>query len=98
MVKQVSDDKAFWFCKSSGSVGKGAHNLIEFSECIKTIPVESLEFHIRENKNDFETWLIKIMEEPKLAEEARNIKSKGLKGEALKASMNKLAKKIAKSA
>ncbi len=26
MVKQVSDDKAFWFCKSSGSIGKGAHN------------------------------------------------------------------------
>jgi hypothetical protein len=98
MVKQVSDDKAFWFCKSSGSIGKGAHNLIEFSKCIKTVPVESLEFHIRENKNDFETWLIKIMEEPKLAEEVRNIKTKGLKGEALKASMNKFAKKIAKSA
>ena len=98
MAKQVSDDKAFWFCKSSGSIGKGAHNLIEFSERIKTVPIESLEFHIRENKNDFETWLIKIMEEPKLAEEVRNIKSKGLKGEALKASMNKFAKKIAKSA
>lgn len=98
MVKQVSDDKAFWFCKSSGSIGKGAHNLIEFSECIRTVPVESLEFHMRENKNDFETWLIKIMEEPRLAEDVRNIKSKGLKGEALKAFMNKFAKKIAKSA
>jgi len=98
MVKQVSDDKAFWFCKSSGSIGKGAHNLIEFSECIKTVPVESLEFHLRDNKNDFEAWLIKIMGEPKLAEEVRSIKSKGIKGETLKASMNKFAKKISKSA
>jgi hypothetical protein len=98
MAKQVSDDKAFWFCKSSGSIGKGAHNLTEFSQCIRTVPVESLEFHLRENKNDFEAWLIRIMEEPKLAEEVRSIKSKGLKGEALKVSMNKLAKKISKSA
>jgi hypothetical protein len=38
------------------------------------------------------------MEEPRLAEDVKSIKSKGLKGEALKASMNKFAKKISKSA
>ncbi len=94
MVKDVADDKAFWFCNSSGSVGKVAHNLKEFSEHLKTVPVSSLEFHLRGNKNDFEAWLKQIMEEPKLASGVKRIKNKGLKGEDLKASINRFAKKI----
>ena len=98
MAKNVSDDKAFWFCNRSGCVGKAAHSISEFSENIRTVPTDSLEFHLRGNKNDFEEWLTKIMEEPKLAEEFKKIKSKGLKGEALKVAINKIAKKIVKSA
>ena len=98
MLKNVSNEKAFWFCTSSGSIGKVAHNLLEFSECLKTVPVESLEFHLRDNKNDFETWLKGTMDEPKFAASMRRIKKKGVKGDALRTSINRLAKKIAKSA
>jgi len=98
MLKNVSDDKAFWFCTNSGFTGKIAHNLSEFSECLKTVPTESLEFHLRDNKNDFEAWLKRVMEEPKFATSMKRIKKKGIKGDALRASINRVAKKIAKSA
>jgi len=98
MSKNVSDDKAFWFCTGSGFTGKIAHNLSEFSECLKTAPIESLEFHLRDNKNDFEAWLKKVMEEPKFAASMKRIKKKSIRGDALRASINKIAKKIAKSA
>jgi len=98
MGKNVPDDKAFWFCTSSGFIGKIAHNLLEFSECLKTVPIESLEFHLREDKNDFEAWLKEVMEEPKLAASMKRIKKKNLKGDALRASINRLAKKISKLA
>ncbi len=98
MTKNVSEDKAFWFCTGSGFTGKIAHNLSEFSECLKTVPTESLEFHLRDNKNDFEAWLKGAMNEPKFAASMKRIKKKGIRGDVLRASINKLAKKIAKSA
>jgi hypothetical protein len=94
MVKEVTEDKAFWFCNSVGFVGKKARSLTEFSECIKAVPVDSLEFHLREEKNDFEAWLKEIMEEPRLADSVKRIKKKSLKGEELKASMHKFARKL----
>ncbi|NIO44648.1 MAG: hypothetical protein GTN36_03800 [Candidatus Aenigmarchaeota archaeon] len=98
MIKNVSNDKAFWFCTSSGFTGKIAHNLSEFSECLKTVPVESLEFHLRDNKNDFEAWLKGTMDEPKFAASMKRIKKKNIRGDALRDSINRLSKKIAKSA
>ena len=97
MSKEVADDKAFWFCNNSGSIGKVAHNLREFSESLRTVPTDSIEFHFRDDCNDFESWLLNIMQEPKLAEEVNAIKNSGIKGEALKSSMKKFAKKVAKS-
>ena len=98
MIKEVSNDKAFWFCNSSGFTGKIAHSLTEFSEALRTVPTDSLEFHLRDNKNDFEAWLKEIIQDPKLAESMKRIKNKGLKGDALRASINKIARKISKSA
>ena len=98
MAKQVNDDKAFWFCNNSGCIGKGAHNLKEFSESLRTVPTDSIEFHLRGNKNDFEAWLISVMQEPQLAEEIKTIKSRALKGEALKSTVAKFAKRVARSA
>lgn len=79
MSKNVSNDKAFWFCTNSGFTGKIAHNLAEFSESLQTVTIESLEFHLRDDKNDFETWLKKVMEEPKFAASMKRIKKKGEK-------------------
>ena len=98
MSKEVADDKAFWFCNNSGSIGKVAHNLREFSESLRTVPTNSIEFHLRDGCNDFEAWLKNIMQETKLAEEVKAIKNSGLKGEALKSSIHKFAKKVSKSA
>jgi hypothetical protein len=97
MAKDVIEEKAFWFCNGEGSVGKVAKNLAEFSDCLESAPIDSLEFHLREDKNDFEAWLKEIMEEPKLAESVKRIKKKGVKGEELRASMKRFSKKVCKT-
>lgn len=97
MTKEVNDEKAFWFCNEAGFIGKTARNLTEFSNCLQDAPADSLEFHLREEKNDFESWLKEIMEEPKLAASVKRIKGKNLKGEELKASIHKFARKVSKS-
>ena len=97
MTKIVADNKAFWFCTRTGFIGKKAHSLSEFTEAIKTVPAESLEFHLRDNKNDFAAWLFDTMQEPKIAEEMKKIKIKNLRGETLRASLSKAVKKNDKS-
>jgi hypothetical protein len=84
MEKNVSNEQAFWFCNRNGWVGKIAHNLDEFSKEIKNVPVDSLEFHIREDKNDFESWLKNVLQEKRLSKKMTHIKKQGLKGEELR--------------
>jgi hypothetical protein len=81
MEKNVSNEKAFWFCNKSGWIGKIAHNLDEFSREIKNVPADSLEFHIRDDKNDFEVWLRDILQEKRLSKQTAKIKKQSLKGE-----------------
>ena len=97
MAKNVSNETAFWFCTTSGSIGKIAHNLHEFAECLRTVPTESLEFHLRDDKNDFEAWLKKIMGETKLAKSFTRIKSKNLRGNELRKALEKIANEIVES-
>lgn len=84
MTKTVSKEHAFWFCNNKGWVGQIAHNLDEFSNQVKIVPMESLEFHLRDGKNDFEVWLTNIMQEKRLAKRAAKIKKEGLRGEELR--------------
>ena len=84
MTKNVSNDQAFWFCNRSGWAGKIAHNLDEFSKEVKNVPLESLEFHLRDDRNDFETWLKNVMQEKRLSKKMAQIKKQGLKGEELR--------------
>jgi len=84
MEKNVSNEKAFWFCNSNGWVGKIAHNLNEFSKDIKSVSVDSLEFHLRDDKNDFEVWLRDILKEKRLSKKTAKIKKQNLKGEELR--------------
>ena len=97
-MKEVTDELAFWFCNSNGFVGIVAHSLAEFSKCLRTAPVDSLEFHFRDDKNDFEAWLNNVMGEPKLAASADRLKKKALAGEKLRASVLRLARRIEKLA
>lgn len=84
MEKNVSNEKAFWFCNRNGWIGKIAHNLDEFSREIKNVPTDSLEFHIRDDKNDFEIWLRDILQEKRLSKKTAKIKKQSLKGEELR--------------
>jgi len=84
MEKNVPNERAFWFCNSKGWVGKVAHNLYEFSNEIKNVPADSLEFHIRGDKNDFEVWLRDVLQEKRISKKMAKIKKQGLKGEELR--------------
>jgi len=84
MSKTVSKEYAFWFCNNKGWVGQLAHNLEEFANQVKIVPLESLEFHLRDGKNDFEAWLNNIMQEKRLAKKATKIKKESLRGEELR--------------
>jgi hypothetical protein len=84
MSKTVSKEQAFWFCNSKGWVGRIAHSLEEFAKEIKVVPIESLEFHLRDGKNDFEAWLSSVMQEKRLAKRIAKIKKEGPRGEELR--------------
>jgi len=84
MSKFVSENQAFWFCNQKGWIGHIAHSLEEFSKEIKTVPIESIEFHFRDSKNDFEAWLTNVMQEKRIAKKIAKIKKEGLKGEDLR--------------
>ncbi len=84
MAKTVSKEHAFWFCNHKGWIGQIAHNLDEFSNQVKVVSIESLEFHLRDGKNDFEAWLANVMQEKRLAKRAAKIKKEDLRGEELR--------------
>ena len=84
MSKNVSKEQAFWFCNTRGWVGQIAHNVDEFSKEVKAVPLDSLEFHLREGKNDFEAWMMNVMQEKRLAKKMTQIKKQGLRGEELR--------------
>jgi len=84
MTKVVSENQAFWFCNNKGWVGHIARSIEEFSKEVKTVPIESLEFHLRDGRNDFESWMMGIMQEKRLAKGLLKIKKQGLRGEELR--------------
>jgi len=84
MSKTVSKEQAFWFCNNKGWIGQIAHSVDEFANQIKVVPLDSLEFHLRDNKNDFEAWLKNVMQEKRLAKSIEKIKKQSLKGEELR--------------
>ncbi|MEM5778259.1 MAG: DUF5752 family protein [Candidatus Aenigmatarchaeota archaeon] len=86
MAKTVVNDEkqAFWFCNQSGWIGQIAHSLEEFANQIKIVPTDCLEFHLRDDKNDFEAWLANVLKEKRIAKKIVNIKKQGLKGEELR--------------
>ena len=84
MSNIVHEKQAFWFCNNKGWIGHIAHSLDEFSNEVKAVPIDSLEFHFRDGKNDFEAWLINVMQEKRLAKKMSQIKKQGLRGEELR--------------
>lgn len=78
-----ASEKAFQFyCDVGQPVGVSAKNVKEFYDVVKTIPVNSLEFHLR--RTDFENWFTTIVKDDVFARELAGFKQTGLKGEALR--------------
>ena len=80
MTRFVSDNEAFWFSTETGNEGFVAHDVKEFKEGLRKVPMKSIKFHLRDDKNDFEAWLRNIMQENTLADSAVKIKQDFLKG------------------
>lgn len=85
----VGDDQAFWFKDWDGNVVFVAHNVKEFKKALKVVPESCLEFHLREDKNDFSAWLENVMNQKAVAERIQAVKALDLKGEELRRSLLK---------
>ena len=80
MSKYVDDNGAFWFSIKTGSVGFVAHSLAELKLGFRKVPMKSLKFHMREDKNDFESWVRHVMEDDQAANKIKEIKERFSKG------------------
>lgn len=84
---RVDDGAAFWFRDWNGNVDFVAHDLKEFKKALKAVPAESLEFHLREDKNDLSVWLDGVMKRKAVAEAMWGVKQKCLTGNELRKSL-----------
>ncbi len=80
ILRTVSDKEAFYFNKCvdhavvfTGSVAK---SLVEFSGILKTVEIESLEYHVSEGINDFESWAVAVLNDPLLMSHYKTIGEK----------------------
>ncbi|MCD6414998.1 MAG: hypothetical protein J7L23_05235 [Candidatus Diapherotrites archaeon] len=85
----VGDEQAFWFKDWDGSVDFVAHNIKEFKKALKSVPESSLEFHMREDKNDFSVWLSSVLQQENVAERMQAVKALNLKGNDLREALLK---------
>ncbi len=83
LPKEVSEEKAFYFYTEVGNyTGQSASSLEQFLEKVKIVDTKSLEFHLY--RGDFEMWFREVLEDPRLEEEMRVLKTFDLKGETLR--------------
>ncbi|MBI2252707.1 MAG: hypothetical protein HYU63_08240, partial [Armatimonadetes bacterium] len=66
----LPEELAFYFCSPSGYLGIKALSLEEFKEIIKSISLDSLDFHIQ--RGDFSRWLEYGLGEIQLAEKIKS--------------------------
>lgn len=84
-MEMVPPEKAFYFYYDIGKpLGVVANSLREFGALVKTVEVQSLEFHSK--RGDFERW-IAMLGDGDLSKAMVKIKEGGLKGEKLRAEL-----------
>lgn len=78
-LRTVSPDEGFYFNKLEGNhvlfTGQRALNLLEFNNILKNVEVNSLDYHLRGDINDFQIWLQKVVCDPALSEVFGEIKA-----------------------
>ncbi len=70
----LSLEQAFYFYNPVNGEGAFARNLHEFLETVRNLPQEVIDFHMREDVNDFEDWVRSVIKDVKLAEELKKVK------------------------
>jgi len=81
ILKTFCREEAFYFFAGVGQfTGIIASSLADFNDKLKTIKVESVDFHF--SRQDFEKWIKETLGDAELAKQINGIK--GLKGEALR--------------
>ena len=93
MAMAIPDDKAFYFCNGGGYVGIRAKSMPEFVSAVKKAPANSLEFHLRGDKNDFAAWFYHVAKNKRLSKRMMDIKKKNLNGEKLRSELLKVVPK-----
>jgi hypothetical protein len=67
ILRTVKDQEAFYFYEDVGKpTGEVARNLSDFLDKVRSAKSESLVFHIQ--RNDFQSWVQKILGDKKLAQ------------------------------
>jgi len=82
-LRKLSRVEAFYFFTSIGNyTGVSAASLEEFVEKIREVNIKSLEFHLY--RWDFEKWATEVLEDEKLAEQIKSVRTLGVTGDALR--------------
>lgn len=72
ILRMVKDEEAFYFYEDTGKpTGESAKSLSDFLEKIKTVKLESLQFHLQ--RKDFQNWIKKTLGDSKLARKIERI-------------------------
>lgn len=67
-------DRSFYFYNPIKGEGAFARSMEEFLETLKEAPQEVLDFHLREDVNDFETWVRNILKDVRFADDLKKLK------------------------
>jgi hypothetical protein len=79
ILKILPKEQVFYFYSSIGNyTGKSASSLEEFLERAKHVDVKSLEFHLY--RGDFEKWISQTLEDSRLTQEFRNLRTQKVTG------------------
>lgn len=77
-LRTLSPDEAFYFNMSQGYhvmyTGFRANSLEEFISIIRDVDYRSIEYHLRDNVNDFREWARYVISDIKLTEEFEKVK------------------------
>jgi hypothetical protein len=97
ILRALNDKEAFYFYEDIGKpTGQSARSLPDFLEKIKSIKLESLQFHLQ--RKDFQNWFKETLGDAKLAsriEEIHPLKNDDIRKEicsTVKSRMNELSK------
>ncbi|HHQ44508.1 MAG TPA: NDP-sugar synthase [Candidatus Altiarchaeales archaeon] len=102
-LREVTPEEAFYFNKKESNrilyTGLRAKSLSDFTQVLREVDLNSIEFHLRYDNNDFQKWVHNILDDPvfagRLGEikkfyDSKSLNSSGLRKHLVLASENRL--------